>query len=123
MGDEPNRGRSREVELQASIRKLQDELAKSTAFSGNEDARMLFGHLAWIVNILNSEYGTMMRILDRLDKHDKMLEGNSNDKDSISLRDVYNAMRGWKRFRWFIGTMVFGLVCADIYKLFFVFHK
>ena len=87
---------------------------------------MLLGHMAVIVGILNSEYGTQMRILDRMDRKDRIDEERMerlhklldppNGQDCVSLRDVYMMMRGWRRYRSFVIITLTGLTMSKIFE-------
>lgn len=117
MSNAEERARDREKELQKSIEKLKDEIVKSQMQEGNEDLRTVLGLMAWILSIINSEYGTIMRILDRQDAHQKMIDGANGGDDPISLRDVYKTMKGYQRYRWYVATTITALLIAKLLEM------
>ncbi len=107
MSHEPERERGREQELQKAIAGLRKEVEDCLNMEVAASERRLLLVMSRVVSVISSEYGTIMRILDRQDEaaeaRTKMIENlfgkNPGDEDCIAAKvnHTYNALRSIKR--------------------------
>ncbi len=116
MNDEGSGRTDQERDLRLAIdglKKSIDESRKSGAGDVTQaDILLLLGH---IVDLLNSEYGMLTRMMTRLDRHEKAIVGSNGD--SVPLRDLTEAFKARKKWHKAILTIVLGLVLTTIWNI------
>lgn len=104
--DEPIRDkRQRDVrEAINNIRKIVDESQqKEPELLDVHELLLMLGH---VVSILDSEWGTMMRILERQQGHHDLLMGKS--EDSLTLANLYKESLVRKRLQKYVLAVIIG---------------
>jgi hypothetical protein len=108
MSDERDpRERSRQFDLKHSIEALQREI-ENGALNTSPENKAVYLLLVRVVSILNSEYGTIMRILDQNDKQNLVLFGGEHDEDGGIVDKVDKVFRTFK----FIRKMLYAVLMA-----------
>jgi len=83
------------MDLQKSISTLRSKIDSFIAEATPEQLE-LYLSMASILSILNSEYGTIMRILDRQDKTNRLLFGNGNGDEGSMINKVEKTYGAFK---------------------------
>ena len=116
MSNEPDRQYGREFDVRQVIDKLRDDIKNDLEDSTPDQRKALF-IMVRILDILNSEYGTIMRILDRQDKVNKILIGEGDNGGVKEQNDkmfaAYKSIR--KMFMGLLAASLF-MVVAEWYK-------
>ncbi len=108
MSHEPDRERGRESELHKSILDLRRDI-DSDLQTAPVEVRRVLSQMARVLSILNSEYGTIMRIEDRQDRTNALLFGNGEGPDGSLVAKVDRIHGAFKFVKKAFATIVIAL--------------
>lgn len=111
----------REHEISRAIVDLENKLDEETV-KAEGGTRLVLLYISHILAILNSEYGMVMRVINRQNKQDAILERltalleRGNGDDGVNLAMLYRAARKRQKLQWATLTVLLGLVVTSLYN-------